>query len=70
MPHPGSPPTLKRFFDRVVRRSFGDLALTDDPAAEYLSGHAGILTYVRKVYFRPDLDTPDLPFFRRLITAW
>lgn len=184
MPHPGSPPTLKRFFDRVVRRSFGDLALTDDPAAEYLSdlltrfartdalyppsavttqrlesvaellleiqrawdadsphfdpvrerelrrhigdytlfmtglfrervehlsvtgyyiregkrsyrfvsehdradarpqaklfwaladrfeGYAGVLTYVRKVYFRPDLDTPDLPFFRRLITAW
>ena len=37
MPHPGSPLTLKRFFDRVVRRSFGDHALSDDPAADYLS---------------------------------
>ena len=37
MPDPSSPPTLKRFFDRVVRRSFGDLALSDDPAADYLS---------------------------------
>ena len=184
MPEPGSPPTLTRFFDRVVRRSFGDLALSDDLAADYLSdlmtrfahtknlyptsgvsahrlesvaealleiqrvwdvdsphfnplrerelrrhigdytlfmtglfrervehlsvtgyyiregkrwyhfvfehdradarpqarlfrviadrfeGYAGVLNYMRKVYFRPEHDLPDLPFFRRLITAW
>jgi len=146
MPEPGSPPTLKCFFDRVVRWSFGDLALSDDPAADYLSdlmtrfahtenlyptshigdytlfmtglfhervehlsvtgyyiregkrsyhfvfehdradarpqarlfrvladrfeGYAGVLNYMRKVYFRPEHDLPDLPFFRRLITAW
>ena len=184
MPDPSSPPTLKRFFDRVVRRSFGDLALSDDPAADYLSdlltrfartenlyptsavaarrlesvaellleiqrawdadsahfnpvrerelrrhigdytlfmtgifrervehlsvtgyyiregkrsyhfvfehdradarpqarlfraladrfeGYAGVLNYMRKVYFRPEFEPPDLPFFRRLITAW
>ena len=92
MSHPGSPPTLKRFFDRVVRRSFGDHALCDDPAADYLSehdradarpqarlfrvladrfeGYAGVLTYMRKVYFRPGHAPPDLPFFRQLVTAW
>lgn len=37
MSQAGSPPSLKRFFDRVVRRSFGDLALHADPAADYLS---------------------------------
>ncbi len=182
MSRPSSP--LKRFFDRVVRRSFGDLALRDDPAAEYLSdlltrfartdtlcppsafppqrlefvaellleiqrvwdvdspcfnpvrerelrrhigdytlfmtglfrervehllvtgyyiregkrsyhfvwehdradarpqarlfraladrfeGYAGVRTYVRKVYFRPEHEPPHLPFFRQLITAW
>ena len=161
---PGSPLTLKRFFDRVVRRSFGDLAVRDDPAADYLldlltrfartdtlhppsafspqrvesvalllleiqqvwdvdspgfnpvrervehlsvtgyyiregkrayhfvsehdradarpqawlfraladrfEGYAGVLTYVRKVYFRPEHAPPALPFFRQLITAW
>ena len=184
MSYPGSSLTLKRFFDRVVRRSFGDHALRDDPAADYLSdlltrfartdsfhppsafspqrlesvalllleiqqvwdvdspgfnpvrerelrrhigdytlfmtglfrervehlsvagyyiregkrayhfvsehdradarpqawlfraladrfeGYAGVLTYVRKVYFRPEHAPPALPFFRQLITAW
>jgi hypothetical protein len=28
---------LRRFFDRTVRASLGDLALSDDPAADYLS---------------------------------
>jgi hypothetical protein len=32
-----APNSLRRFFDRVVHRSFGDLALGDDPAADYLS---------------------------------
>jgi len=31
---------------------------------------AGVLNYMRKVYFRPEHDLPDLPFFHRLITAW
>lgn len=79
MSHPGSP--LTRFFDRVVRRSFGDLALRDDPAADYLSD---LLTrFARTVrerelrrhigdytLFRPEHELPDLPFFRQLITAW
>ncbi|MBI4588062.1 MAG: hypothetical protein HY725_04445 [Candidatus Rokubacteria bacterium] len=191
MQQPSAPATLRRFFDRVVRRSFGDLAFHDDPAADYISdllarfartenlypagslpdlrpgargqrlesvaellleiqrvwdldsptfnpvqerelrrhigdytlfmtglfrerverlsatgyyiregkrsyrfvsehdradarpqarlfraladrfeGYAGALTYMRKVYFRPEYGPPDLPFFRRLITEW
>ena len=30
-------PTLKGFFDRVVRRSFGDLTIRDEVAADYLA---------------------------------
>src|SRR3989304_4329567 len=37
MPQPSAPNSLRRFFDRVVHRSFGDLALRDDPAADYVS---------------------------------
>ena len=33
-------------------------------------GYASALTYMRKVYFRPEHGTPDLPFFRRLVTEW
>src|SRR3989338_7219301 len=156
MSQPSAPNSLRRFFDRVVHRSFGDLALRDDPAADYVSdlltrfartetlypagalpgqrlesvvdllleiqrawdadsphfnpvrerelrrhtgyyiregqrsyrfvsehdradarpearlfraladrfeGYASALTYMRKVYFRPEHGTPDLPFF-------
>lgn len=184
MSQPSAPNSLRRFFDRVVHRSFGDLALRDDPAADYVSdlltrfartetlypagalpgqrlesvvdllleiqrawdadsphfnpvrerelrrhigdytlfmtglfrervehlsatgyyiregqrsyrfvsehdradarpearlfraladrfeGYASALTYMRKVYFRPEHGTPDLPFFRRLVTEW
>jgi hypothetical protein len=101
-----SPPALKRFFDRVVRRSFGDLTIRDEVAADYLAdlltrfartenlypisvatgerleswlfrtlsdrfeGFAGALSYMRKVYFRPELNPPSLPFFRQLATEW
>lgn len=73
MQQAGAPLTLRRFFDRVLRRSFGDLALRDDPAADYLSD---LLTrfartehlYPRKGYFRPEYGPRDLPFFRRLLT--
>ncbi len=37
MSHPSAPHTLRRFFDRVVHRSFGDLAFGGDPAAAYLA---------------------------------
>src|SRR3972149_6966571 len=37
MSQPSAPNSLRRFFDRVVHRSFGDLALRDDPAADYVS---------------------------------
>lgn len=106
MPEPGSPPTLKCFFDRVVRRSFGDLALRDDPAADYLSDLLARFAHTENLYPTSgvsahrlesvaealleiqrvwDVDSPhfnplrerelrrhigDLPFFRRLITAW
>lgn len=118
MPQPSAPLSLRRFFDRVVHRSFGDLALGDDPAADYLSdlltrerelrrhigdytlfmtglfrerverlsipgsyiregqrsyrfeGYVSALNYMRKVYVRPEHGTPDLPFFRRLVTKW
>lgn len=184
MSHPSASPTLRRFFDRVVRRTFGDLARRDDLVTDYLSdmlsrfartenlyppsslparrlesvaellldiqrawdlesphfdllrerelrrhigdytlfmtgmfpervkrlsatgyyiregqrsyrfvsehdragarreapvfklladrfeGYASALTYMRKVYFRPEHGPPDLPFFRRLITEW
>ena len=33
-------------------------------------GYASALTYMRKVYLRPEHGTPDLPFFRRLVTEW
>lgn len=85
MSKPSAPNSLRRFFDRVVHRSFGDLALRDDPAADYLSDlltrfartetlpvrerelrrHIGDYTL-----FRPEHGTPDLPFFRRLVTEW
>lgn len=37
MGHFSTPTPLKRFFDRTVRRSFGDLEIHDDKAAGYLS---------------------------------
>ncbi len=93
-----APSSLRRFFDRVVHRSFGDLAL-DYPL--FMTGlfrecleHLSVTRYYiregrrsyrfvseddradarpearRKVYFRPEHGTPDLPFFRRLVTEW
>lgn len=35
---PASVPSLKRFFDRLVRRSLGDLWLSGEPVADYLAG--------------------------------
>lgn len=38
--------------------------------ADRFEGYASALNYMRKVYFRPEHGTPDLPFFRRLVTEW
>lgn len=38
--------------------------------ADRFEGFAGALSYMRKVYFRPEHDLPSLPFFRQLITEW
>lgn len=38
--------------------------------ADRFEGYAGALTYMRKVYFRPELVPPLHPFFTRLITEW
>jgi hypothetical protein len=85
MSQSSAPNSLRRFFDRVVHRSFGDLALGDDAAADYLSD---LLTRFARTetlpvrerelrrhigdyaLFRPEHGTPDLPFFRRLVTEW
>jgi len=48
---------------RSQARLFGALA-------DRFEGYAGVLTYMRKVYFRPEHELPDFPFFRQLITAW
>ncbi len=32
-----APSTLRRFFDRLIRRSFGDLWIRDEPVADYLA---------------------------------
>lgn len=37
MDAPGVCAPLRRFFGRSIRRSFGDLAIRDEPAAEYLA---------------------------------
>ena len=58
MSHPSAPHTLRRFFDRVVHRSFGDLAFGDDPAADYL---ADLLTrFARTENLYPAGALPDL----------
>lgn len=58
MPQPSAPLSLRRFFDRVVHRSFGDLALGDDPAADYLSD---LLTrFARTENLYPAGSLPDL----------
>ena len=38
--------------------------------SDRFEGFAGALSYMRKVYFRPELDLPSVPFFHRLITEW
>ena len=38
--------------------------------ADRFEGYAGALTYMRKVYFRPEFAPPPHPFFNRLITEW
>ena len=38
--------------------------------ADRFEGYAGALSYMRKVYFRPEFNSPALPFFRQLITEW
>ncbi len=38
--------------------------------ADRFEAYAWILSYMRKVYFRPEYEPPDLPFFRRLVTEW
>ena len=38
MPESPVAPSLKRFFDRLVRRSLEDLRMGSDPAADYLAG--------------------------------
>lgn len=37
MGEPGTVPSLKRFFDRLVRQSLSDLWLASEPVADYLS---------------------------------
>jgi len=38
--------------------------------SDRFEGFAGALGYMRKAYFRPELNLPPLPFFRQLITEW
>ena len=58
-----APNSLRRFFDRVVHWSFGDLALGDDAVAHYLSDLLTRFARTSNLY-------PDPPFFRRLVTEW
>lgn len=43
---------LKQFFSRLTERSFADLFIRDRTIAEYV---AGALTYMRRVYFLPEV---------------
>jgi len=38
--------------------------------ADRFEGYAGALTYMRKVYFRPEFAPPPHPFFMRLVAEW
>jgi len=38
--------------------------------ADRFESYAGALTYMRKVYFRPEFAPPPHPFFTRLISGW
>lgn len=45
-----SVPLLKRFFDRLVRRSLGDLWLGGEPVADYLAGLLARFTRTDQLY--------------------
>jgi len=53
--------------DRASARPYAGLF---NALADRFEGFAGALTYMRKVYFRPEFAPPPLPFFNRLITEW
>src|SRR3972149_2683806 len=70
MLQPSAPNSLRRFFDRVVHRSFGDLALRDDPAADYVSDLLTRFARTETLYpagalpsqrLRPAVDPPPGP---------
>jgi hypothetical protein len=60
--------------ERELRRQIGDYTLFMTGLSRTLSdrfeGYAGALSYMRKVYFRPEFNPPAFPFFRQLITEW
>ncbi len=53
--------------DRASARPYAGLFKA---LADRFEGFAGALTYMRKVYFRPESAPPPHPFFNRLITEW
>lgn len=67
MSQPSASPTLRRFFDRVVRRTFGDLALRDDPAADYLSDLLNRFTRTENLYPASSLPTQRLESVAELL---
>lgn len=57
-----------RFISEVDRADARPQAGLFRALADRFEGYAGVLTYTRKGYFRPEYGPPDLPFFRRLVT--
>jgi len=53
--------------DRAGARPHAGLFRT---LSDRFEGFAGALSYMRKVYFRPEFGLPSLPFFRQLVTEW
>ena len=73
--------SVTRYYIREGRRSYRFVSEHDRAdarpearlfraLADRFEGYAAALNYIRKVYFRPEHGTPDLPFFRRLVTEW
>ena len=59
-----------RFVSEHDRADARPLAGLFRALADRFEGFAGALTYMRKVYFRPEFAPPPHPFFTRLITEW
>lgn len=59
-----------RFVSEHDRASVRPHARLFRALADRFEGYAGALTYMRKVYFRPEFSPPQHPFFTQLITQW